>query len=312
MPFSEAYRNKPLFLMEGALGERLKREHGLVYDADVDMAGFVYDAVAREALRCLWTEYMAIAARNDLPALIMTPTRRANRERVRRSVFCGDVIADNVLAAREARDGHHGGTAYVGGTMGCKGDAYRATEILSAAEAEAFHSWSAERFAEAGADFLYAALMPVTSEAAGLARACSDTHVPYIISFTIRRNGKLADGTPIHDAIARVDTAAANPPLCYMVNCVHPQILSEALAQPFNRTGLVRERLRGIQANASPLSPEELDQSPDLHDSEPGELAEEIAMLRNAVDLKIAGGCCGTDGRHIAAIAERLLRGNGA
>ena len=42
---------------------------------------------------------------------------------------------------------------------------------------------------EADVDFLYAGIMPVLSEAAGMARAMSETGLPYIISFTVQQNG---------------------------------------------------------------------------------------------------------------------------
>lgn len=38
MTFREAFGNRPLFLMEGALGERLKREHGLAFDDQIVVA----------------------------------------------------------------------------------------------------------------------------------------------------------------------------------------------------------------------------------------------------------------------------------
>ena len=114
------------------------------------------------------------------------------------------------------------------------------------------------------------------------------------------------DGTAIDAAIRAIDGAAAYPPVCYMANCVHPHIAAQALAQPWNRTALVRTRFLGLQANTSALPYAALDSAADLQSAAPAELAEAMLALHRAHPLKIFGGCCGTDGRHMDEIARRL------
>ena len=195
--------------------------------------------------------------------------------------------------------------------MGCKGDAYTGEGCLTTANAHRFHSWQADRLAAAGADFLYAGIMPALKEAKGMAMAMGDTRLPYLISFTIQSNGRLIDGTPIHDAIASIDDAAATAPLGYMANCVHPSIVRKALSQSCNRTNLVRTRFLGVQANTSALSYAELDSSPDLKGSKPEEWTEAMMALEQENHIRIFGGCCGTDQRHMEALAKRLAAKNG-
>jgi S-methylmethionine-dependent homocysteine/selenocysteine methylase len=293
-------------LMEGALGERLKREYRLRPDGLVALASLVYDARGSTALTELWREYAGIAYSHHLPLLATTPTRRANRERVAASRFGPNIIRDNVSLLRATLK-RSPGDAYVGGLMGCRGDAYKGTDALSVAESRSFHSWQAELFAEAGADFLYAGIMPALSEATGMALAMGDSGLPYIISFMIRRDGRLLDGTTIDQAIQRIDDVEVAP-VCYMANCVHPDVLYEALSQPFNATDVVRERLWGIQANASRLTPDELDASAELETSDAAQLADDMMRLRDEKGLKVFGGCCGTDGTHLEEIAERLSK----
>ena len=62
----------------------------------------------------------------------------------------------------------------------------------------------------------------------------------------------------------------------------------------------------GIQANASPLSPEELDGAQQLFCSGAQELAEQMVALEDIQPFKIFGGCCGTDETHMEALAQRL------
>jgi S-methylmethionine-dependent homocysteine/selenocysteine methylase len=148
--------------------------------------------------------------------------------------------------------------------------------------------------------------MPALSESIGMANAMENTGLPYIISFMIRDDGKLVDGTTIHNAISNIDNATVRKPICYMTNCVHPIILRKALSCSFNETKLVKERFRGIQANASPLSPEELDNCHDLKASDGVSLACDMIELYKYFTPKIFGGCCGTDNTHMEEIAKRL------
>lgn len=307
MGFLECIRSGRPVLMEAALGERLKREYHLSFHPDVAMATLAELPRGRAALTELWSSYAAIAGQYGLPFLATTPTRRANRERMAAAGRDQLLIERNVRLLNSVRE-----TAvcemYVGGLMGCRGDAYTGEGNLPEREAAEFHGWAAEAFRAAGADFLYAGIMPTLPEAAGIARAMEATGLPYMISFTIQRDGCLIDGTPIADAIAYIDAATARNPVCYMTNCVHPAIVRAALEQPCNRTEAVRCRFRGIQANTSPLSYGELELATELLCAEPEELAEEIMALREIGDLHIFGGCCGTDDRHLEAMARRLAR----
>lgn len=307
MDFLTCYTKKSPFLMEGALGERLKREFKLVFDNEVAMACLIYTDEGKKALAHLWGEYINIAKTYNLPFIATTPTRRANKERISNSKYNKDIISDNVSFLKSIKDSSQT-TMFIGGLMGCKGDAYQAKGFLSTEEAEDFHSWQANAFKESEVDFLFAAIMPTLPEAIGMAKALEKTNLPYIISFMVRENGCLLDGTSIHNAIETIDKSTQQNPVCYMANCVHPRILYSALNKKFNRTPLVKDRFGGIQANTSPLSPEELDNSIDLKSSDHIELANEIIKLNDLINLNIVGGCCGTDNTHISEIAKRISR----
>lgn len=55
------------------------------------------------------------------------------------------------------------------------------------------------------------------------------------------------------------------------------------------------------------MSHDELDRSEELDAGDPAELARDNAAVRDALPaVRIVGGCCGTDARHVAAMwAER-------
>lgn len=139
-----------------------------------------------------------------------------------------------------------------------------------------------------------------------MANAMAATGLPYIISFMICRDGRLIDGTFIHDAIDAIEKETSTRPLCYMANCVHPDVLHQALLHPRNDTPLVRQRFQGVQANAANLSPEELDGCDHLISSSPEELADRLMTLLWDFPLKICGGCCGTNQQHMHRFAEML------
>jgi len=293
-------------LMEGALGERLKREYQLTFDEHVAMASLVYSDKGRDALRELWNGYLAIAREYNVPFLATTPTRRANKERVRDSGYTEDIIADNVNFLKTIADSYS--NMLIGGLMGCKGDAYTGDGELGLEASRDFHIWQVEKFKDAGVDFLYAGIMPMLPEAVGMAQAMSESGLPYIISFAIKDNGKIIDGVNINDAIEIIDSVVDIPPVCYMTNCVHPRIVAKALQQPFNQTVTVKQRFLGIQANTSPLSYEELDNSADLKISDPDQWAVDINNLEEQYRMKIFGGCCGTDNIYMSKMVSLLSK----
>lgn len=306
MNFSTCLSTCPAILMEGALGERLKREFRLQIDGMVAMADLVDQENGRAALKALWNEYIAIARKYHLPFMATTPTRRANKERLERAGYDEEIILRNVEFLSGIRKSA-GIDIYIGGLLGCRGDAYTGEGALEVSEACDFHRWQVEGFKKAGVDFLFAGIMPALPEAVGMAMVMAGSGVPYIISFTIRADGKLIDGHTIDEAICFIDRHVSPKPVCYMTNCVHPDIVYKALSQDFNQSEAVHTRFVGIQANTSRLSYEELDHAEDLKTSSPEDLAD--AMMRLKVDkhLKIFGGCCGTDGRHMEEIARRLV-----
>ncbi len=72
MDFKSCIDKEHSILMEGALGERLKREYHLQFNDQVAMADLIYDAKGQSALASLWQEYIHIAGCHGLPFLATT------------------------------------------------------------------------------------------------------------------------------------------------------------------------------------------------------------------------------------------------
>jgi homocysteine S-methyltransferase len=298
---STALARWPVLLAEGSIVERLRRHPGCSLDEHVAHAAFPYSAGPAHILEGLYREYLEVAKQARLPMLCFSPTWRANPERLRRAGLTLDVNCDGVLFLRRIVAEHEG--VLLGGLMGCRGDAYRPSQALGADEAARFHRAQAQALADAGCDFLFASTLPAASEAAGIASAMARTGAPYMLSFLIDARGELLDGTPLPEAIAQIDSAVSPAPLGYLANCVHPSIMARALE---HCDAASRGRILGLQANTSAKSPEELEGSEHLETEDPERFAECMVNLHRRFGLRILGGCCGTDARHIHSLAERL------
>ena len=103
MEFAACFEQSRYLLLEGALGERLKREYGLKIDGIAAMAPLVYDPQAQKALAALWGEYRGIAQKYGLPFLATTPTRRANRERTALAGYDEELLFDNIAFLKQVR-----------------------------------------------------------------------------------------------------------------------------------------------------------------------------------------------------------------
>lgn len=292
MNFQDMFHSSKLIMMEGAIGERLKTEFHCLPDSHVALASYVYNAPKQ--LETIYTQYINISNKYNVPIMITTPTRKANKENIKVSRYSENIILDNVLFLKNLRQ-QLGGQIYIGGLMGCKGDAYKGITDLTESEAFEFHSWQSEQFKLANVDYLFAGIMPTLSETIGLAKAMAQTNLPYIISFMIRNDGRLLDGTPIATAIEMIDQSVSPMPLCYMTNCVHPDFVYEALTQPFNQYITINNRFSGIQANTALLTPEELESGGKIINATISDFTASMVKLYKHYHFKIFGGCCGTN-----------------
>ena len=191
----------------------------------------------------------------------------------------------------------------VSGCIGPRGDGYDPGEIMSADEAQEYHRWQIGIFAEAAADMVTGITITNVPEAIGIVRAAHEARLPSAISFTLETDGRLPTGDTLEEAIAAVDAATGGGPAYYMINCAHPTHFAPA----FEAGGAWTRRIRALRANASKLSHAELDGMEVLDTGDPQELGREHReLLRLLPHVTVLGGCCGTDHRHIAAIAEAV------
>lgn len=291
----------PGFVTDGGIETDLVHHHG------VDLPEFAAfplldDRAGRELLTRYFDGYARVARSAGAGLLLETPTWRANPDWSARVGYDVEatrrVNVDAVVMLRELRTRYAEvvPSVLVSGVVGPRGDGYAAPEAPDPAEARDYHATQIRALAEAGADLVTALTLTTAAEAVGVVSAAREAGVPVAVSFTVETDGRLPDGTTLADAVQRVDEAA--PPEYYLVNCAHPVHILRALDG-----GSWSHRIRGTRINASALSHAELDAAEALDDGDPERLATEQAVLSQRLpELRIVGGCCGTDVRHVAAM----------
>jgi S-methylmethionine-dependent homocysteine/selenocysteine methylase len=235
-----------------------------------------------------------------------TPTWRANRDWGERLGYDdAALVAVNAEAVRFARElaGDQDGVI-IDGSLGPRGDGYVVGERMTADEARAYHAGQIDALRGAGAERITALTITYPDEATGIVRAAAEADVPVVASFTVETDGRLPDGTPVGEAVERVDQATGGAAEFFMINCAHPRHIAAGLGDdaPLQRIG-------GLRVNGSPMSHAELDAAEELDAQEPTALAREHAALHERLPaVRMLGGCCGTDHRHVAEIAAAWPR----
>lgn len=256
----------------------------------------------RGALSSYFVDYVDLAARVGVPLLLETPTWRANADHAAALGYepaaVERVNRDSVKFLTEIAEEHSDRLVSweVGGIIGPRGDGYRGDGPVDPQVAADYHRPQIEAFAAAGAHRVTALTLTGVGEAIGISRAATETGIRAGIGFTVETDGRLPEGSSLAAAIAAVDAVA--PPAYFLINCAHPRHILRGLDE-----GTWTDRIGGLRVNASTMSHAELDESEVLDDGDPRQLAADQApLLEVFTNLEVLGGCCGTDGRHIAAM----------
>jgi homocysteine S-methyltransferase len=286
----------------------------LIFDDGQDLPSFaafhlLRDESGRRALIRYYERFLAVAHAARVGFVLESPTWRANPDWAGALGYSAEALADANRAAiammRSLAESHRSTETpiLVSGCVGPRGDGYVASATMDPETAQAYHDEQIGVMARAGADFITAITMTHTGEAIGVARAAQRHGKPSVISFTVETDGALPTGQTLQDAIAETDAATNAAPVYYMINCAHPDHFAPALADVAPWT----TRIGGLRANAPRKSHAELNEATELDRGDPAELGAAHRMLRGQLpSLRVFGGCCGTDPRHVAAICEAL------
>lgn len=288
-------------------------ETWLVFHRNTDLPDFaafplLNDPAGRELLAEYFRDHLRIAAAAGTGLVLETPTWRANADWGDRLGYNATALdrvnRDAVALVRDLAEEHPEVAVVVSGNVGPRGDGYNPSELLTPEVAERYHRAQIESFAAAGADRVTMLTATHTEESIGFIRAAVAAGIPVVVAFTVETDGCLPSGQPLHEAIAEVDDATDGAALHFGVNCAHPDHFTGALKEDQVAIG----RIELMRANASRASHAELDEAEELDDGDPIELASLYAgIVRSHPHLRVLGGCCGTDARHIEAIARACV-----
>jgi homocysteine S-methyltransferase len=293
----------PLLLTDSGL------ETWLVFHRNVELRDFAAfplldEPTGRAVLAEYFRDHLRLAQQTGAGLVLETPTWRANPDWGSRLGYESDALSrvnrQSVAFLRELAGEFDDVDVIVSGNIGPRGDGYNPAEMLSPHVEESYHRPQVESFAAAGADRVTMLTATHPGEATGVVRAAVAADMPVVIAFTVETDGRLPNGQALHEAIEEVEAATDGAALHYGINCAHPDHFASAL----EAESPVVDRIALVRANASRASHAELDEADELDDGDPGELGSLYAdLVRSHPHLGVLGGCCGTDLRHIAAIA---------
>ena len=298
-----------LFLTDGGI------ETTLIFHEGLELPDFAAFHLLREkagvaALRKYFRTYADLAKEFGVGLILESATWRASSDWGTKLGYTAEELAGANRKAIEILEEIRsdldaaGIQTVISGCIGPRGDGYVPANTMSPEQAEEYHTEQIHTFESTAADMVCAITMNYPEEAIGVALAARSVGIPAAISFTVEIDGRLPTGEPLAAAIERVDDATSSAPAYYMINCAHPSHFEPVLLEG----GRWVMRIRGIRANASRMSHAELNEAPALDVGNPLELGAEYAELKRLLrNLTVLGGCCGTDHRHVEAIARACL-----
>lgn len=263
----------------------------------------------KNAFREYYQPYLSLAEKYKLGFVMESPTWRASSDWGFKLGYTHDELfalnKQSIKFMRELVQPFSQSLPHIiiSGNIGPRGDGYKAENQMTAEQAKVYHLEQIKAFVLADADVVTAVTINYIDEAIGIIQAAKSFHLPVVISFTVETDGRLPGGELLQEAIERTDRETDFYAEHYMINCAHPQHFMHQL----DNNGNWKIRIRGIRANASLKSHAELDESETLDAGDKCQLAEGYMQLFQLLpELKVIGGCCGTDHTHMEEICKTL------
>lgn len=300
-----------LFLTDGGL------ETTLVFLEGYDLPCFaafdlLKDENGCEAIKSYYKKYLNIAKKFKTGFILESPTWRANPDWIAEIGYPKSAIkqvnekAVQLMISLKEEFQNVLPEILISGCVGPRGDGYKPENKMNISEAQEYHSTQIGVFAKTHVDLVSAITMNYVEEAIGIVRAANAVNLPVVISFTVETDGKLYSGMSLKKAIEIVDNSVTKRPEYFVINCAHPNHFIAKLNEGLNEQWT--KRIQGIRANASCKSHAELDEATELDRGNPREFGSQHKKLKDKFSqLKVFGGCCGTDEEHVLEIINQIM-----
>ena len=296
------------FLTDGGL------ETDLIFNKGIDLPHFaafplVEDPKHSKTLTDYYQEYLELAINNNTGFILESPTWRANKDWAYTLGYSeNDLIRANAASIEQLktlREAYKNSISniFISGQIGPRGDGYTVENAMTSEEAKNYHDLQIKAFKNSGADLVSAITMTYIDEAIGITEGARTNNIPVVISFTVETDGSLPSDESLKKAIETIDKLTDSYPLYYMINCAHPSHFFDKLKdiEPWTK------RIQGVRANASCKSHAELDEATELDTGDVVDFGHWHKKLNTLLpNLKVYGGCCGTDASHVSEICNHI------
>jgi len=283
----------------------------LIFNHGLELPGFAsFPLLEQPDTRAVLASQMQalvdLAREMNVGCILDAPTWMANADRAAPLGYDADRLAevnrDGVALMESLRQSAGRDDVLVSACIGPRHDPYADIPPMSADDARQYHHAQLAVLKDTSVDLVTAYTFNRPSEAAGCVLAARDVGLPIVMSLVVETDGCLADGTALVDAIDTIDAETGSSAAFFMINCAHPTHFAGAIG--------AHPRLKGVVANASSCSHAELDEADELDEGDPQQLGREIAeVMRQNPSVQVFGGCCGTDMRHMKAMAQMAVAG---
>ncbi|MCC7305356.1 MAG: homocysteine S-methyltransferase family protein [Alphaproteobacteria bacterium] len=290
--FTEFFKKTPCIILGGAMGTELQRR-GFLTTLPLWSARANLDAP--DLVTQIHADYFNAGADTCITNTFRTTPRafrKAGREK-----DAHDALKHALESAHKAKNAVKGRKVFIGGSFAPLEDCYEPDLVPGADELASEHGLHVEWLINESVDFLIAETVNAIDEAVAMAKAASDTGMPFIISFVVDSDARLLDGTPMQEAIAQTNLPGR---LAVGINCRPIDITDSAYSKFTDHKEEFALYPNGIGHPHDELGWifEENEDSIEKFVS---------ASLRwHKHGARMLGGCCGTTPNYIAALAAAV------
>jgi len=286
LDFRKRLADPDLIILDGAMGTMLE-DRGISTEGPAWSARALLEAP--ESISSIHRDYVEAGAE-----IITANTFRTQQRSLGKQGWAGralELTQKAVFLAKEAAL-QSDMDVFVAGSMAPLEDCYRPDLVPSRMDLETEHLLHAENLAKAGVDFFLIETMNSIQEAVAAGKAATQVGLPFGISFVCNDAGKLLSGESLGDAMAAIEP---NMPDFVGINCVPSAVLNHSINNLVASTNLPIAAYGNIGYHEDFLS---------WHNTRDYNFEEysEETMNWKSPQLKLLGGCCGTQPGHIHAL----------
>lgn len=307
--FQEIFLTERCFLFNGPLASRLRCQTDIIVSAQQPIFNNLYKAKGAMALQQLYLQDCRLAESQNYPIMLCTPTATAQADIVK---DCGYKMPESIskinqdavrfLTAIRQQFTEFDEGIFVTGVVGPR-MAWQGQCGFTVTDAETYHTPQIQALTQAKADVLLLSDMNNQNETIGAAQAAAKADNSYGIGFVANEDGTLLDGSRIEDVIRAIDTKISPRPFFYALTCMHAAVAQKILTQDAPQLErILAVRLHAENKTAAQFSKMKYPSRVGVEDFVEANLA-----LKAQHPIKVWGGCCGTDHRHLNAFCHALI-----